>query len=143
MNGEILSAKGKELFYKKASRTAASYLRRLEEIEKTPKELFPFFNVLRRVFVEMKAPYGKTDQKMVGTFCAMVPNELIYAAGAYPVRLCSGSFTAYAISEGAKNVGICRAFEEELMREVHVAKYPQFNGAIGAALIASERGRQE
>lgn len=100
MNGEILSAKGKELFYKKASRTAASYLRRLEEIEKTPKKLFPFFDVLRRVFVEMKAPYGKTDQKMVGTFCAMVPNELIYAAGAYPVRLCSGSFTAYAISEG-------------------------------------------
>lgn len=41
---------------------------------------------------------------------------------------------------GALNVGICKAFEEELMRDVYVAEYPQFNGAIGAALIASERG---
>lgn len=29
------------------------------------------------------------------------------------------------------------------MKEVYVAAYPQFNGAIGAALIASERGQQE
>ena len=40
---------------------------------------------------------------------------------------------------GALNVGLHRAFEEELMRDVYVARYPQFNGAIGAALIASER----
>ena len=41
---------------------------------------------------------------------------------------------------GALNTGIHRAFEEEMMRDVYVAKYPQFNGAVGAALIASERG---
>jgi predicted CoA-substrate-specific enzyme activase len=41
---------------------------------------------------------------------------------------------------GALNTGLHRAFEEELMRDVFVADYPQFNGAIGAALIASERG---
>ena len=41
---------------------------------------------------------------------------------------------------GALNVGLHRAFEEELMKDVYVAAYPQFNGAIGAALIASERG---
>lgn len=41
---------------------------------------------------------------------------------------------------GALNVGIHRAFEEELMKDVYVATFPQFNGAIGAALIASERG---
>lgn len=41
---------------------------------------------------------------------------------------------------GALNVGIHRAFEEELMKDVYVAAFPQFNGAIGAALIASERG---
>ncbi|MDE7330846.1 MAG: acyl-CoA dehydratase activase [Lachnospiraceae bacterium] len=41
---------------------------------------------------------------------------------------------------GALNIGIHRAFEEEMMRDVYVAKYPQFNGAVGAALIASERG---
>ena len=42
---------------------------------------------------------------------------------------------------GALNIGVHRAFEEELMKDVYVASHPQFNGAIGAALIASERGR--
>jgi predicted CoA-substrate-specific enzyme activase len=40
---------------------------------------------------------------------------------------------------GALNIGVHKAFEEEMMRDVYVARYPQFNGAIGAALIASER----
>jgi activator of 2-hydroxyglutaryl-CoA dehydratase len=40
---------------------------------------------------------------------------------------------------GALNVGLRHAFEEELMRDVFVAAHPQFNGAIGAALIACER----
>ena len=41
---------------------------------------------------------------------------------------------------GSLNIGLHKAFEEELMRDVFVADYPQFNGAIGAAIIASERG---
>ncbi len=41
---------------------------------------------------------------------------------------------------GALNIGLHAAFEEELMRDVYVAGWPQFNGAIGAALIASGRG---
>ncbi|MBI4856262.1 MAG: benzoyl-CoA reductase [Acetobacterium woodii] len=40
---------------------------------------------------------------------------------------------------GALNIGVHKAFEEEMMRDVYVARHPQFNGAIGAALIASER----
>jgi benzoyl-CoA reductase/2-hydroxyglutaryl-CoA dehydratase subunit BcrC/BadD/HgdB len=32
----------------------------------------------------------KSGKKIIGTFCNMVPVELIYAAGAVPVRLCSG-----------------------------------------------------
>ena len=41
---------------------------------------------------------------------------------------------------GALNIGLHRMFEEELLRDVFVASWPQFNGAIGAALIGSERG---
>lgn len=41
---------------------------------------------------------------------------------------------------GALNVGLRQAFEEELMQDVYVAAHPQFNGAIGAALIGCERG---
>ena len=42
---------------------------------------------------------------------------------------------------GAMNIGLRKAFEDELMEDIFVARHPQFNGAIGAALIASERGR--
>ena len=41
---------------------------------------------------------------------------------------------------GALNIGIHKMFEQELMKDVYVANYPQFNGAIGAALIAGGRG---
>jgi len=37
---------------------------------------------------------------------------------------------------GARNVGLVEAFEDELMDDVFVAKHPQFNGAIGAAVYA-------
>lgn len=37
---------------------------------------------------------------------------------------------------GAKNSGLVAAFEDELMTDVFVAKHPQFNGAIGAAVYA-------
>ena len=40
---------------------------------------------------------------------------------------------------GALNIGLRRAFEDELMEDIFVADHPQFNGAIGAALIARER----
>lgn len=40
---------------------------------------------------------------------------------------------------GALNVGIHKMFEQELMKDVYVANYPQFNGAIGAGLIAGGR----
>lgn len=40
---------------------------------------------------------------------------------------------------GALNIGIQKAFEEELMKDVYIAKYTQFNGSIGVALLASER----
>lgn len=44
---------------------------------------------------------------------------------------------------GAKNIGLVQALEDELMAEVFVAKYPQFNGAIGAAVYAQEIGKGE
>lgn len=40
---------------------------------------------------------------------------------------------------GALNIGLRQAFEDELMRDVFVATHPQFNGAIGAAILAQER----
>ncbi len=40
---------------------------------------------------------------------------------------------------GALNVGLKKAFEDELLRDIYVASHPQFNGAIGAARLAQEQ----
>ena len=40
---------------------------------------------------------------------------------------------------GGLNIGLKRAFEDELLMDVYVAERPQFNGAIGAARFAQER----
>ena len=40
---------------------------------------------------------------------------------------------------GGLNIGLRRAFEDELLKDVYVANFPQFNGAIGAARLAQEQ----
>ncbi len=43
---------------------------------------------------------------------------------------------------GGLNVGLKKAFENELLMDVYVAKYSQYNGAIGAARFAQEQYRR-
>jgi predicted CoA-substrate-specific enzyme activase len=43
---------------------------------------------------------------------------------------------------GALNTGLHKAFEDELMADIYVANYPQFNGSLGAALLAKERAEK-
>ena len=43
----------------------------------------------------------------------------------------------------ALNVGLVKAFEDELLRDIYVCKYPQFNGAIGAAYYAEQQYLKE
>lgn len=45
------------------------------------------------------------------------------------------------IGGGAKNVGIIRALEELMNRQLIITQHPQIVGAVGAAIIAHERSR--
>ena len=87
-----------ERFIHKASKTSAKYLRRVEELQGMPEALKPFLDILKTIYVDMQSPFDG-HRKLVGTYCVMAPNELIYAAGAEPVRLCSGSYTAFFIGD--------------------------------------------
>ena len=89
----------KERFVSKASQTAAKYLRRVEELSGAPESMAPFFQVLRDIYVDGKDVSRENGVKTVGTYCVMAPQELIYAAGAMPVKLCSGSYTAFSIGD--------------------------------------------
>jgi len=89
----------RELFIRKSTRVSASYLRRAKELSDMPDAAKPFFDVLENTYVKLSDIQDTEDRKSIGTLCVMVPAELIYAAGARPVRLCSGSYTAYSIGD--------------------------------------------
>ncbi len=104
MNKEITykidpARKRKERFSRSLSRSTQRTLAELEEHPDLPRNFDYFINVMKTVFIDgqkdqrsplMKLP-GTPSKKIIGTYCAMVPEELIYAAGAIPVRLCGGS----------------------------------------------------
>lgn len=87
----------RQRFTEKSAYTAAKYLRRIEELSGIPESLVPFLDVLRKIHVNFESTIS--DKPCIGTYCVTVPQELILAAGAMDVKLCSGSFTAFSIGE--------------------------------------------
>ena len=49
--------------------------------------------------LEKVLTYQMNGGKLVGTYCAHIPNELIYAAGAIPLGLCSANATFAEMGE--------------------------------------------
>ena len=89
----------KQRFLNKSAATSVKYLRKIDELPHKPDALDPFLNILKHVFVDMQGAVKPKDTPSVGTYCVMVPPELIYAAGAMPVKLCGGSYTAFNIGD--------------------------------------------
>lgn len=92
-------ARQHERFDRKGTAGAEKMLRQIQELSHCPAAMEPFFDTLRGVFAkqqDVKRPEGVAT---VGTYCVMVPPEIIYAQGAMPVKLCSGSFTAFGVGD--------------------------------------------
>lgn len=89
----------RQRFINKSSATAVKYLRKVEELPHKPQAIEPFLNILRHVFVDMQGAIKPENIPTVGTYCVMVPPELIYAAGAMPVKLCGGGYTAFNVGD--------------------------------------------
>ena len=89
----------KTRFLNKSSTTAIKYLRKIEDLPHKPDALKPFTNVLKHVFVDMQGAVKPEGIPSVGTYCVMIPPELIYAMGAMPVKLCGGSYTAFNVGD--------------------------------------------
>lgn len=94
-----INGRQRELFIRKSARVAASYLKRAKAVSEMPDAAKPFFDVLENTYIKLADIQKPEDMKSIGTLCVMVPAELVYAAGAMPVRLCSGSYTAYSIGD--------------------------------------------
>jgi benzoyl-CoA reductase/2-hydroxyglutaryl-CoA dehydratase subunit BcrC/BadD/HgdB len=94
-----MAERQRQRFVDKATKVSAKYLRRLAELDGAPAAMQPFFQVLSDIYMDLKNVEKPADTKIVGTYCVMVPDELIYAVGAQPVKLCSGSYIAFAIGD--------------------------------------------
>jgi benzoyl-CoA reductase/2-hydroxyglutaryl-CoA dehydratase subunit BcrC/BadD/HgdB len=88
-----------ERFDRKSNAVAEKMLRRINDLSHRPETLTPFLDTLTRIYVQKQEPLRPEGVPMVGTYCVMVPPELVYAQGAMPVKLCSGSYTAFGVGD--------------------------------------------
>ena len=87
--------------------SADATLADMENSPDLPQGMRYFINIMRDTFVkDQKGRFSNPSNfqdtnniKIIGTYCLMVPEELIYAAGAIPVRLCGGSYEASSIGD--------------------------------------------
>jgi benzoyl-CoA reductase/2-hydroxyglutaryl-CoA dehydratase subunit BcrC/BadD/HgdB len=56
----------------------------------------------------------KNGQKLIGTYCLFVPEEIIYAAGGQPVRLCAGAYDSVEIGEEFLPDSACPMVKSEI-----------------------------
>lgn len=104
---ETLKERQDKRFINKETQTAAKYLRRLKELSGAPDGIETFYRTLSRIYVDMQHIEKESGQKTIGTYCVMTPPELIYAAGAVPVKLCSGNYTAFSIGDSVAPRDAC------------------------------------
>jgi len=83
----------------------------------------------------------KKNIKIIGTFCNFVPEELIYAAGAIPIRLCSGCHDAIGIAEETFPRDSCPLIKASL--GTAVADQPYFNLCDAIILPATCDGKKK
>lgn len=103
MNTIETDQKRRELFLRSVARHAAAELEQLRTIPKSSPAFDYFYDVMDAIFIqndpERILNYSHEKKQMIGIYCMVIPEELIYAAGAVPIRLCSGSFEASQIGE--------------------------------------------
>lgn len=84
-----------ERFERNVVRTARNTLDELRSSQNTFGEMEYFYKVLNDTFVDLK----KSTIKYIGSYCVMVPDEIIYAYGYRPVRLCAGNSVAAMLGD--------------------------------------------
>jgi benzoyl-CoA reductase/2-hydroxyglutaryl-CoA dehydratase subunit BcrC/BadD/HgdB len=89
----------KERLFRHSVQVANRFLRRALDLSGIPYSLEYFTNILKRIFIDLQGIEKPPQVKTIGTYCVMIPPELIYAAGALPVKLCSGSYTGFNVGD--------------------------------------------
>ena len=106
--------KRKKFFLRNVAGSAETVLDELERDSWLPQSMHYFIGIMRSVFINNQVPNesfsrkeSRRDKKIIGTYCIMSPEELIYAADAIPIRLCGGSYEAASAGEDLVPRDIC------------------------------------
>lgn len=78
--------RAQERYRRNIARVADNTLNQLREDKDASQGLRHFWDILDDTFVKQK----HTGGACIGSYCVMVPDELIYALGFRPLRLCAG-----------------------------------------------------
>lgn len=104
------------------AREAESMLDRIEDrFDDNPAAMHYFYDLFRRVYCQGEAL--SHQGKLVGVTCVQAPEELIYAVGATPVRLCNGSYHYDQIGADfmpAKSCSLVKATLGMLNSDTHI-----------------------
>lgn len=95
----LLAERQQQRFLNKSRQLASKYLQKLEALPGAPDGMQYFTEILREVFVENRPIRCNENELFVGTFCVMMPQELVYAAGARPIKLCSGNYVGFQLGD--------------------------------------------
>ena len=86
-------------YINKSREIASKYLQELEALPGEPEEFAYFKNIIRKVFIDNEVVKYSDDEKLIGSFCVTMPSEVIHAAGARPLKLCSSSYVGFHIGD--------------------------------------------
>lgn len=84
------------------NRTTERYIRNIKRVANqtlgefsSNEDLSYYINLYRKAFCN----FEKTNDEYIGSYCVMIPDELIYAFGYKPLRLCAGHQIAAMIGD--------------------------------------------
>ena len=87
--------RAEERFVRKTARISAKYLRLAKEMNNAPESMSPFWDILDDVYVKNRNIYTGLAAKTVGTYCVMVPEELVYNGRTDKSAGCKGYTSVY------------------------------------------------
>lgn len=84
-----------ERYKRNIIRVSSNTLKQLIEIPGNPTGFNYFTDILKHTFVD----FTDNGDEYIGSYCVMVPDEIVYAFGYRPMRLCAGHSVAALIGD--------------------------------------------
>ena len=93
----------------------------IDEFQHNPKGMEYFYQKSKSFLDETNFDFK--DKKVIGTMCVHIPEELIYALGATPLRLCRGSYAMDQVGAEFLPAKSCPLIKSTL-GGIHLDNYP-------------------